>query len=296
MRAAVDLRKLEIFCAVARQVSFSRAAEALHMAQPAVSIAVRKLEQELGSPLFERVGRQVRLTAEGKFLQQQAVELLSRAEDIAANFRRIERLETGELSIACPSMLATYFLPALLREFLVHYPGLSASITQAGTNRVRELLLQDEIEAGVITAHPDREDAELELLPLVRERVVVCVGRSHPWARRRYVDIGLLQSEPMVLYETGYFIREQFDALCRASRVAPDVRMQTNFLPLINSMITEGMGVGLGLRMMANQEPGIAGIPLHPAIELSLALAKRRGRRIAPANQAFLDWLAASAT
>lgn len=290
----MDLRKLEIFCTVADLASFSRGAEQLHMAQPAVSIAVRKLEDELGSKLLERVGRRVRLTAEGRLLREKAMQLLAGAEDIKASFGRIQRLEEGQLSIACPAMLATYYLPALLRDFLVNHPGLQANITQAGTNRIREMLLRDDIEAGVITAHPGREDTELELLPLVRERVVVCVSQSHPWARRRHIDIRQLQSQTMVVYEGGYFIREQFDVACREAGVAPELRIQTNFLPLINDMIAAGIGVGLGLRMMAAQEKGIAGIPLRPAIDVNLVLAKRGGRRISLANQAFLDWLAAS--
>ena len=290
----MDLRKLEIFCAVAEFASFSRAAEALHMAQPAVSIAVRKLEAELGCRLFERVGKRVRLTSEGAVLQEQAIELIDRAESIRADFSKLGRLEAGQLSIACPSMLATYFLPSLLRDFLANYPGLQASVTQAGTSHIRRMLQEDEIEAGVITLQPGGEASELELLPLVRERVVVCVSKSHPWARRRFVDIAQLDAEPMVVYESGYFIREQFDALCRSRGIAPELRVETNFLPLINDMIKAGIGIGIGLKMMAEQEAGIVGVPLRPAIDLELALAKRRARRISLANQAFLDWLAPS--
>jgi DNA-binding transcriptional LysR family regulator len=290
----MDLRKLEIFCAVAEQQSFSRAAASLHMAQPAVSIAVRRLEQELDCTLFERVGRRVRLTAEGGALQRQAADLIARAEEIKASFSGFGRLEAGQLSIACPSMLATYYLPVLLRDFLVNYPGLQASITQAGTSHIRRMLLEDEIEAGVITAQPGGEDSELELLPLVGERVVVCVSARHPWSKRRYLNLGQLDGEPMVVYESGYFIREQFSALCRGHGVTPELRMQTNFLPLINEMVKAGIGVGIGLKMMADQEPGIVGIPLRPAIEIDLALAKRKGRRISLANQAFMDWLSAS--
>ncbi len=290
----LDLRKLEIFVTAARCESISRAAEELHMAQPAVSIAIGRLEAGLGVSLFERSGRRVRLTAEGRRLQEEAEALLDHALAVQDSAGQFSRLEKGELHLGCPAMLATYYLPGLLGDFLAQYPGLQASVTQAGTADVERLLLEDQLEAGVITVQPDSTDHGLELRRLLRERVVVLVGRGHPWAGRRYLNISALSQAPMVLYERGYFIREQFDSLCSEHGVAPEIRMQTNFLPLIIDMVRRGVGAGIGLEMMANAEPDLVGIPLRPAIELELALAKRRGRRIAIANQAFMDWLAAS--
>lgn len=290
----MDLRKLEIFVAAARLESISRAAEQLHMAQPAVSIAIARLEQELAVDLFERSGRRVRLTAEGRRLLGDAEALLQQARQLRTSASRLGALAEGELDIACPSMLATYYLPRLLSDFLVNYPGLQASVTQAGTADIQQMLLDKELEAGVITVQQGSADAELELRQLLSERVMVLVGREHPWATRRYINVTALHGEPMVLYERGYFIRARFDALCRESAVVPDVRVRTNFLPLLIEMVTAGVGAGIGLEMMARQEPGLVGIPLRPVISLDLALAKRRDRRISLANQAFMDWLAAS--
>lgn len=290
----MDLRKLEIFVTAARLESVSRAAEELHMAQPAVSIAVSRLEAELGTVLFERSGRRIRLTAEGRRLRSDAESLLEQAAAIKVSASRLVALQEGELSIACPAMLATYFLPRLLSDFLVNYPGLQASVTQAGTADIQAMLLDDRLEAGVITAQADSADTGLELRQLLSERVVVLVGCEHPWASRRFVNVAALDGQPMVLYEQGYFIRERFDTLCREHGVSPDTRMKTNFLPLIIEMVERGIGLGIGLDMMAQAEPGLVGIPLRPAITLDLALAKRRGRRISTANQAFMDWLAAS--
>lgn len=289
----MDLRKLEIFTAVARLGSFSEAAEHLHMAQPAVSIAVRKLEESLDLTLFDRSGRKAALTAEGRLLLAQAEELLLQVQAIEQSAGAMKGLMLGELSIACPSMLATYFLPELLSGFLSQHPGLRASVTQAGTSQIEEMLLQDEIEIGVTSAS---STAELELLPLIREQMVVCVAQDHPWARRRYLSITDLHNTPMVVYESGYFIRELLDQLCRDSSVEPDLRMQSNFLPLLINMVKQGLGVTVGLRTMAEQEPDIRGIPLSPRQEVPMALAKRRGRRISRANQAFLDWLSEDGT
>ncbi len=285
----MDLRKLEIFSAVARCESFSVAAEQLPMAQPAVSIAIRKLEGELGLTLFDRSGRRVQLTAEGSQLLLRAQEILHKVADFRQSAGSMNELLEGELGIACPSMLATYFLPDLLSGFLGEYPGLTASVTQAGTRKIEDMLLRDEIELGVTSATARAQD--LERVPLVDEQMVVCVAEAHRWSRRRYLTIADLHQTPMVVYESGYFIREQLDALCREEQVQPDLRMQSNFLPLLVRMVKQGLGVTVGLRTMAEQETGLRGIPLSPKVPVTMALAKRRGRSISRANQAFLDWV-----
>ena len=285
----MDLRKLQIFSAVAHAGSFSTAAEQLHMAQPAVSIAVRKLEESLGITLFDRSGRTIALTAEGEALLSRARSILLQVEELEASAGDLKGLLRGELSIACPSMLATYFLPDLLSGFLAEHSGLTASVTQAGTTEIENMLLRDEIELGVTTANGA---TELERLPLVTEQMVICVEEAHPWSRRRGLKIEDLHQAPMVVYESGYFIRAQLDQLCLAAAIKPDMRIQSNFLPLLIRMVKQGLGVTVGLRTMAEQEPGIIGIPLKPRVEVPMALAKRKGRTISRANQAFLDWAA----
>lgn len=286
----MDLRKLQIFARVARLNSFSRAAEELHMAQPAVSIAVRKLEDSLGVSLLDRSGRQVRLTAEGDAVLARADVILRETEELLRTSNAMSHLLQGELNIACPSMLATYFLPDVLTEFLVDHEGLKAEVTQAGTTRVETMLMEDEVEIGV-TSGSERAD-DLELLPLVQENMVLCVADSHPWAGRNRIAVDALSGLPMVVYESGYFIRSKLDQLCQQAGVEPDFRVQTNFLPLIIRMVRQGLGVTVGLKMMVEQEPGIVGIELEADTHIDMALAKRRGRVISGANQAFLDWAA----
>ena len=288
----MDLRKLEIFVRVAELNSFSQAAGSLHMAQPAVSIAVRKLEEYLGSALFDRSGRRVALTAEGRNLLDRARPILGQVEELKRSAGAMNDLLLGELNIACPSMLATYFLPDLLSGFLAEHPGLTASVTQAGTARVEQMLLASEIEVGVTSADPSPQRGALELLPLVREEMVVCVSRDHPWAGRAKVSLRELHGSPMVVYESGYFIRSKLDQLCAEGGIQPEFRLQSNFLPLLLNMVRQGLGSTVGLRVMAELEPGIVGIPLDPLTPVDMALARRRGGTISRANQAFLDWAA----
>ncbi|MEQ9463907.1 MAG: LysR family transcriptional regulator [Haliea sp.] len=286
----MDLRKLDIFRQVATQGSFSRAAEQLHMAQPAVSIAVRKLEEELGITLFDRGGRQVSLTAEGRTLLQQAVAILEQVAGLRATGGALRGLLLGELAIACPSMLATYYLPDLLGRFLVLHPQLRTNVTQAGTDLIRQWLLDDEIELGVISGSSPDIEADFITVPLVDEEIVLCVAEDHPWAGRSALPVAELHESPMVVYESGYFIRNRLDELCAAHGVSPDLRLQSNFLPLLIRMLKQGLGTTIGLAMLAQQEPGIVAVPFAEKPRIRLVLARRRQRSISLANQAFLDW------
>ncbi len=285
----MDLRKLEIFVCVAQLKSFSKAAKQLHMAQPAVSIAVRKLEEEFNSLLLERHNRNIRLTADGKIAFNQAQQILMQVNTLKTTLLQTDGELHGELSIACPSMLATYYFPKLLGDFLGLHSGLTASIVQSGTKKIERMLLDDEVELGVITLQGEHEG--LDIIPLIKQQVVICVGNEHPYKNRARINIKQLQQTSMVLYQEDYYIRQRLDELCQQENVKLDVRMQTNFLPLLTSMVKNNLGATVGLEMMVEQEDDIHGIQLQPKIELQMAVARRKGRNISQANQAFLDWL-----
>jgi len=286
---SVDLRKLEIFICVAEQQSFSQAAKKLHMAQPAVSIAVRKLEEELGTTLLERDNKAIRLTSEGQTAMAQAKQILMQVGELKDSMSELNGLLKGELNIACPSMLATYYFPDLLEQFLSRQTGLTASIIQAGTKRIESMLLQDEVELGVISLQGSHDG--LEIIPLIKDEIVLCVGSDHEFNQHKRIHIDTLNQLPMVLYQQDYFIRQMLDQACAEHSVLPDIRMQTNFLPLLTRMVKNGMGASVGLKIMAEQEQGIHGITLTPKMELQMAVAWKKGKRISKANQAFVDWL-----
>jgi len=287
----VDLRKLSIFSRVAELGSIQAAATELHIAQPAVSIAVQKLEQELGVQLFNRVGRGIRISSEGQAALQQVQVILAQVSELEQSIGDRQQLLSGELNLSCPAMLATYFLPKPLGQFLNLHPQLRANINQAGTQNIRQQLLKGELDLGIVNLDEDSDHSALELAPLLKEQVVLCIPDRHKWADNKSITLAQLDGSPMVLYEQGYYLREHFNQLSEAQNVVPDVRLQTNFLPLLIRSVKEGMGTTIGLKMMATQESGLTGIAFRPRQYLKMALAKRKGQALSLANQAFFDWV-----
>lgn len=289
----MDLKRLRVFVAVVEAGGFSAASRALNMAQPAVSIAIRKLEEELGVTLFDAGTRRRSLTHEGEHLLEHATKVLAQVDLLEGELQSLRGMLSGQLSIACPSMLATYFLPELLSKFMLIHPQLPADISQYGTQDIEQKLRAHEIDLGVIVGDYDQDDADLECVPLVDERLCLAVSESHEWANRAFVRYEALDRVPMFIYQSGYFIREAFMNECARASVQPDLKVQANFLPLLIQMARDGGGVTLGLQLMKEQERGIQLVPLVPATRLTLLLAKPRERSMSIANQAFFDWLCA---
>ncbi|MEM8490501.1 MAG: LysR family transcriptional regulator [Pseudomonadota bacterium] len=287
----MDIKRLKIFVAVVDEGGFSAAARKLYMAQPAVSIAIRKLEEELKVELFDASARRKQLTHEGERLLHHARELLRQVSRLESEIHGLSGTLTGQLTVVCPSMLATYFLPDLLGQFMTQHPQLTASISQQGTQDIEKKLRQRDIELGVIVGELTESDPELEVIPLVHERLCLAVSEDHDFAKRHFVRYEQLHEVPMFIYESGYFIRKAFMRECARAGVQPDLRLQANFLPLLVRMARNGAGVTLGLQLMKDQEKGLCLVPLVPASTLTLLLAKPRDKSISIVNQAFFDWL-----
>lgn len=286
----MNLRKLEVFVAVVEQKSFSGAAKTLPMAQSAVSIAIQKLEESLGCLLLERKGRSIKATPDGESIYRQAKTLLTLVDTLKSSVSDNQTQLTGKLSLACPAMLAAYFLPDLLDRFLKLYPELTADIAQAGSKRIEAMLLNDEIEVGVVNA--DNIDPALSTAPFIKEEMVACVARNHPFSKLRHIRPSQFVGAPMALYESGYFLRTALQRLCTQAGVKPDIRLQTNFLPLIIRTVEQGFVSTVGLRIVAQQEPNLIAIPLRPKVAVNMAIAWRTGRPLSKASQAFIDWVA----
>lgn len=285
----MDLRKLEIFVCVSDLKSFSLAGKKLFMAQPAVSIAIKKLEHHFDTLLLHRDGKKVTLTEEGKVAYKLASELLSKAKHLQQTMQDLRGLIVGEVTIACPSMVATYFLPSVLSNFLQQYPGLKINVVQAGTQKIEALLEQGKTEFGVVIDKISTQN--LQSITLLTEQIYLFTTKTHALSSQRKIEAQQLHGQDMVLYESDYFIRNTFNHFCKVRDVKPDIRLETNFLPLIINAVKQNLGATVGLSMMLENEPDLVGIPLSPPQSIKMSLAWRSGTVLSRANQCFVDWL-----
>jgi DNA-binding transcriptional LysR family regulator len=285
----MDLRQVRYFVETARLGSFTRAAERLRIAQPAISMAVKRLEDELELTLLNRQDKRVALTAEGEIFMAHALQLLAAVQATEQEMAELKGLEKGEVRIGIPPMLSTYFFPRVIRDFGRRYPRLSLSVNGDGAGRIQQMIGAGELDMGVIAERSLQEN--MEGRHFLREEVVVCVPRSHPFAMRERISLADFVSEPLVFYKEGYYLRELIMEVLRTAGAEPHIVFETNLFTLVKSLVREGLGISAFLRMVVADDPDLAAIPFDPPLYLDLVIAWKRGGFLSRANRAFVDFL-----
>jgi DNA-binding transcriptional LysR family regulator len=285
----MEIRQLEFFVEVARQKNFTKAAEHLHVAQPAISKSIKKLEEELGLLLFNRVERKVSLTGEGEVFLNHATLILDQLERAKTEMKELSGLKKGEVRIGLPSMVGSYYFPGLIIDFKKMYPNLQITVYEEGTVKIRQMIVDGEIDMGVVME--DSTEKDIEVLPFLEEEMIVCVPRSHPFANRQSVSYEELAKESLVLFKEGYFQREIIARASRMSGLPLNVTFETNQISLIKSLVTRQLGVTLFLRMVIAEDPHLVPVSLDPPVYVKLGVAWSKHAYLSKANQAFLSFL-----
>jgi DNA-binding transcriptional LysR family regulator len=264
---------------------FTRAARALRTAQPAVSLAIRKLERELGATLLVRSPRGVMPTEEGARFLEHARAILAHEAGARRDVQAVANLETGQLTLGVPPMVAATLLPRILERFVARHPGLRVVVVQAGADEISARVLRGTLDLGLI-ADWRRVDGLLTRL-LVREPVVVCVAAAHPWSRRNQVTWADLLAQPLVAFPRGYYQRALLDEAARRLKVEPRIVVEAESIPLIAELVRRGRGAATLLAMTAAELSGIRTIALPDGVHVPIALCRRADAEPSPAARAF---------
>jgi DNA-binding transcriptional LysR family regulator len=264
----VSLRQLSVFAAVARHASFARAAEELHLTQPAVSMQVKELEATVQLPLFERAGRSVRLTTPGEYLLVYARRVLAVLREAETAMAGLRGVEGGRMTIGMVST-AEYFVPRLLARFRAEHPAVEMRLS-IGNNReslVRQLR-DNEVDLAVMGRPPRELDARAE--PFAANPLGIIAAPGHALARRRRVAPKALEAEPFIVREPGSGTRAAMEQFFRDQRIAPPRAMEMSSNETIKQAVIADMGLAfvslhtVALELSVGQLVAlkVAGLPL----------------------------------
>jgi DNA-binding transcriptional LysR family regulator len=238
---SVTFRQLRVFTEVSKQLSFSRAAEALHLTPPAVTMQVKELEAHVGLPLFERQGRQIQLTMAGEYFLVYAKRLLSTLKDVENVMARFKRVETGVLTIGLIST-AGYFLPALLARFREEHPGVDVRLdVTRDLTKLLDRLHTNEIDLAVM-GRPPKEYA-LRAEPFAPHPMVFVAPAGHPLLGVGHPPVEALVHYPIVARELGSEVRHALDTYLREHRLAPRMAMEIPSNETVKAAILAGLGI-----------------------------------------------------
>ncbi len=195
----LDLTKLQTFLHVAQSMSFSEAAEQLHLTQPTISHHIKMLERDLGVELFERSGGGLRLTEAGSLLLPRARKLMREAFEIQRMMESLEEKVVGQLRIACSTTSGKYVLPQFAARFHKQHPGVNISVLRCTSPYVVPQLLKEEADLGVVSY--DACGDGMECQEFFNDHIILIVPANHPWAARQYIDPSELLETPMIIRE-----------------------------------------------------------------------------------------------
>lgn len=239
---SVTFRQLRVFTEVARQLSFSRAAEALHLTPPAVTMQVKELESHVGLPLFERVGRQVHLTTAGEYFLLYAQRLLSTLKDADNVMARFKRVETGVLTVGLIST-AGYFLPKLLAAFLADHPGVDVRLEVTGNmDKLLARMHSHDVDLAVM-GRPPKEYA-MRSEPFAAHPMVFVAPPGHPVLSVGHPPLAALAHYPLICREPGSEVRQVLDAYLKEHRLGPRIAMEIASNETVKASVMAGLGLG----------------------------------------------------
>lgn len=285
----MDLRKLQIFNRVAHYSSFTKAAEALHMAQPAVSIAVKKLESELDLILFHRQDKQIQLTTEGQALLRHSDAILESVRLAKVEMDELKGLLKGEVRVGIPSMLGSYYFPETLMAFKAKHPELCLSVTEGGARSIQQQIAGGSLDIGILVN--DQIPESLATEPLLREEMVVAVPPEHPFAVLDSVKLEDFFQEDLVLFKEGFFHREYIEQLSINNNQPFKLAAETNLIALSCAIVKEGFGVTTLLRGVVENTEGLVAVSFHDQVWLDLCVAWKRGAYLSFAERRFVEFL-----
>jgi LysR family transcriptional regulator, transcription activator of glutamate synthase operon len=295
----MEMHQLAYFESVSRHLHFTRAAEELHVAQPSVSQQIRKLETELGAPLFHRMKRHVALTEAGKTFLPHARAVLQRLAEARVEVQELSGLHKGTLAVGAPPSVGTHLLPRALATFSRRHPGITLTFREAGSRTLLKLLEEGELDFAVVI-QPIRHPA-LDTLPLLEEELLLAVPREHPLASgQRRIRLEQLREEPFVMLREGtYDLRDQTLAACRRAGFEPAVALDGGEMDSMLRFVAAGIGLAiLPAMVLAEIDPNDATVAVRrllPRLSRSLVLARRRDRYFSAAAREFAEVLSTTA-
>jgi len=286
----VDLASLQVFQTVVRERSFSRAAERLYRTQPAVSIAVRKLEDWVGQPLFVRGSGARTLTDAGVLLSEYADRMLNLREEIRKGMQELRGLERGQVSIGVNESSIHALLPALDR-YRQRYPGIQIRVHRVFSRDVPREVMNHHLDIGVISYLP--EERELEAVEFYRDSLVMIVWPGHRLARRRDVSIKELGQETFVAHIVESPYRQRVVQLFARHRIPLRMEMELPTIESIKRFVEMKRGVAIVPRMCVEREVAAGDLRQvrirQMRVVRKLYLIYRRDRPLTAAAQAMVE-------
>lgn len=288
----MELKQLEYFYAVCQELHFTRAAEKVGISQPSLSQQIKLLEHEIGTPLFDRIGKKTALTESGKLLLQYTRKIFYEVEQAKTSIDELNGLQRGTILVGTLLTVEDYLITPTLLSFHQKYPGVKISVFGLRTGDIHKQLIENKLDLGIVFL-PMKGD-ELESISLSTEEMAFAVPEGHPLENQDMLDVEVLKTTPSILLPQQYFIRNLIDEACKDLGFLPKPIFEITTMQSLINMVMKGVGVTILPKPYLEylNHPHIRIIPiLKPNLSREIGVVYRKDKYLSAATHAFISAL-----
>lgn len=284
----LTFRQLSVFEAVARHLNYTRAAEELHLTQPAVSMQIKQMEQSLGLAIFEQLGKRIHLTGAGSEVLAYARAITQQLDELEDVLNRVKGLSGGKLRISVATT-ANYFIPTLLGTFSRRYPDITVSLDVTNRETLLRQLSENTVDLVVMGQPP--AEADVEAQTFMDNPLVVVAPPDHPLAREKKIPLARLQEETFLVREPGSGTRIAMERFFNERGMKLKTGMEVGSNEAIKQSVQAGLGLGLLSRDTVEQELSLKRLVILDVAEFPIMrhwyVVHRKGKRLSAVAEAF---------
>ena len=281
----MELRQLEYFLMVSKVSSFTRAAERLYVSQPAVTNAIRSLEEELGVQLFDRNQKQAFLTTEGKVFFKHVEILMHGVSKTIFEINELKNLNNGVLTLGITPVAGMGPIPQLLERFRRKYPNIQLSFVEENVAEVQKLLIEDQVDLSIVIRGD--HNVLLDYTPIGSQELIVCCSKEHSFHRKNSIELSELVNEPLILLTQNCLLRKLIIKEFERVNTLPRIAFESNHIQTIKGLVA--CNAGLTILPQDLCDNSLVSIPLHSPVMVEIAIAIKKNKYHSHAAQAFLN-------
>lgn len=284
----MELRQLKYFQMASRLKNITRAAQRLKVSQPNITVAIRKLETELGVQLFDRSQKQLTLTPEGNVFLKRIELALRNIDEAVLEVNDYKQLQKGTIKIGIPPMMGAYLFPKVFSVFRHLHPNLDVLLFEEGSLSIREKLESDELDFGIIIV-PDSTPT-LNVLKMSRNQLMVCVSKKSSLARQKCITPTDIADSDLIMMKEGSYLRQVVQSKLSALRITPRTVLESGQIVTIKGLVAHQVGIAFLLDFICEDSHDIKAIPFYEPIFVDIGLAWKKEKYVSKAAQAFIDF------
>lgn len=240
----MNINHLNYFLAVAKNQSFTKAAQVLHISQPSISKMIRDMEEEMGVLLFHRDRKQIVLTDAGQAVYQQTQDIITSFDNLTTTLSNIINLKKGTIKIGIPPIVGASFFPKVIGDFIKNYPEIEFELMEVGSKKIETAVAAGEVDVGIICSAPSQPEA-FEIIPLINDPLMVVMYPEHPMSKACGVELHDLKNEKFVLFREDFSLHDHIINCCHLAGFSPQIVCRSSQRDFMIEMVAAKLGIAL---------------------------------------------------